>query len=127
MSRWTPPRISQSYLLRFLTVLESDVFAKVVLMIQSILVLIAYLQSHSAQNRLARTLAIDQLRTQCEGASLGALLGTLIVFGLGYNVGEGGGNLVYEHGAARVHVANGGVAGGLVAGDEAPGEDSDSH
>jgi uncharacterized membrane protein len=57
-----------------------------------------------------------------QAASLGAFLGTLIVFGLGYNAGEAGGKLVYEHGAAQVYVANGGVAGG----DEAPGEDSDS-
>jgi len=62
-----------------------------------------------------------------QAASLGAFLGTLIVFGLGYNVGEAGGKLVYEHGAAQVYVSEGGVAGGLVAGDEAPGEDSDSH
>ena len=75
---------------------------------------------------MAMPLVLPEGRAR-QAASLGALLGTLIVFGLGYNVGEGGGNLVYEHGAARVHVANGGVAGGLVAGDEAPGEDSDSH
>jgi hypothetical protein len=60
-------------------------------------------------------------------ASLGAFLGTLIVFGLGYNAGEAGGKLVYEHGAAQVYVTNGGVADGLAAGDEASGEDSDSH
>ncbi len=60
-------------------------------------------------------------------ASLGAFLGTLIVFGLGCNAGEAGGKLVYEHGAAQVYVTNGGVADGLAAGDKAPGEDSDSH
>jgi hypothetical protein len=62
-----------------------------------------------------------------QAASLGALLGTVIVFGLGYNAGEAGGRLVYEHGAAQVYVANGGVADGLPAVDKAPGEDSDSH
>jgi uncharacterized membrane protein len=62
-----------------------------------------------------------------QAASLGAFLGTLIVFGLGYSTGEGGGKLVYEHGAAQVYVANGGVADGLPAGDEASSEDSDSH
>jgi len=61
-----------------------------------------------------------------QAASLGAFLGTLIVSGLGYNTGENGGKLVYEHGAAQVHVANGGIAAGVAAGEEAPGEDSDS-
>lgn len=40
-------------------------------------------------------------------ASLGAFLGTLLVFGLGYRAGEAGGKLVYEHGAAEVYVGNG--------------------
>ena len=61
-----------------------------------------------------------------QAASLGAFLGTLIVSGLGYNTGENGGKLVYEHGAAQVHVANGGIAAGVAAGEDAPGEDSDS-
>jgi hypothetical protein len=60
-------------------------------------------------------------------ASLGAFLGTLIVFGLGHNAGEAGGKLVYEHGAAQAYVTNGGVTDGLPAVDKAPGEDSDSH
>jgi len=58
--------------------------------------------------------------------ALGAFLGTLIVFGLGYRAGEAGGRLVYAHGAAQVYVANGGVPDGIVAGDEQQGEDSDS-
>ena len=58
--------------------------------------------------------------------ALGAFLGTLIVFGLGYNAGEAGGNLVYEHGAAGVYVANGGVSDRLGGDDESQGEDSDS-
>jgi hypothetical protein len=62
-----------------------------------------------------------------QAASLGAFVGALVVCGLGYNTGEAGGRLVYEHGAAQVYVANGGVADGLAAGDEAPSEDSDSH
>jgi uncharacterized membrane protein len=33
--------------------------------------------------------------------SLGAFVGTLIVLGLGYDTGQAGGKLVYEHGAAR--------------------------
>ena len=59
--------------------------------------------------------------------ALGAFLGTLIVFGLGYRAGEAGGRLIYAHGAAQVYVANGGVPDGIVAGDEQQGEDSDSH
>lgn len=60
-----------------------------------------------------------------QALSLGAFFGTLIVFALGYNAGEAGGRLVYEQGAAQVYVANGGVAGGVLDGDE--GGDSDSH
>jgi len=58
--------------------------------------------------------------------ALGAFLGTLIVFGLGYRAGEAGGRLIYAHGAAQVYVANGGVPDGIVADDEQQGEDSDS-
>lgn len=59
-----------------------------------------------------------------QASSLGAFLGTLVVFALGYQAGEAGGKLVYEHGAAQVYVANGGVADAVLDGDE--GEDSDS-
>jgi hypothetical protein len=62
-----------------------------------------------------------------QAVALGAFVGTLIVFGLGYNAGEAGGKLVYAHGAAQVYVANGGVSQGMVAGDEPQGGDSDSH
>ena len=62
-----------------------------------------------------------------QAVALGAFVGTLIVFGLGYNAGEAGGKLVYAHGAAQVYVANGGVAQGMVVGDEPQGGDSDSH
>lgn len=34
-----------------------------------------------------------------------ATIGTLVVFGLGYRVGEAGGELVYEHGAANAYAA----------------------
>ena len=74
---------------------------------------------------MAMPLVLPEGRAR-QAASLGALLGTLVVCGLGYNVGEGVGKLVYEHGAAQLYVANGGVADGLVPGDEAQGEDSDS-
>jgi uncharacterized membrane protein len=40
-------------------------------------------------------------------AALGACLGTLLVFGLGFKAGEAGGRLVYEHGAAQAYVAPG--------------------
>ncbi len=36
-----------------------------------------------------------------------AVLGTLVVLGLGYRTGEAGGQLVYRHGAAQVHVHSG--------------------
>ena len=36
--------------------------------------------------------------------ALAATLGTLVVTGLGYRVGEAGGKLVYEHGAAQAYV-----------------------
>ena len=44
-----------------------------------------------------------RLRT---AAAVGACLGTLLVFGLGYRTGEAGGRLVYEHGAAQAYVAD---------------------
>lgn len=62
-----------------------------------------------------------------QALSLGAFLGTLIVFALGYKAGEAGGKLVYEQGAAQVYVDNGGVAGGVLDGDDDEGDDSDSH
>jgi uncharacterized membrane protein len=62
-----------------------------------------------------------------QALSLGAFLGTLIVFALGYKAGEAGGRLVYEQGAAQVYVANGGVAGGVLDGDDDEGDDSDGH
>jgi uncharacterized membrane protein len=42
-------------------------------------------------------------------AALGACLGTLLVFGLGFKAGEAGGRLVYEHGAAQAYVASEGA------------------
>ena len=42
-----------------------------------------------------------RLRT---ATAVGACLGTLLVFGLGYRTGEAGGRLVYEHGAAQAYV-----------------------
>ncbi len=57
--------------------------------------------------------------------ALGAVLGTLVISGLGYAAGEAGGKLVYQYGAAQVYVENGGVPGGIVAGEDS--DDSDSH
>ncbi|MGB5286247.1 MAG: DUF2231 domain-containing protein [Polyangiales bacterium] len=57
--------------------------------------------------------------------ALGAVLGTLVISGLGYAVGEAGGKLVYQYGAAQVYVENGEISGGTVAGDDS--DDSDSH
>jgi uncharacterized membrane protein len=59
--------------------------------------------------------------------SLGAFLGTLIVFGFGYRTGEAGGRLVYQHGAAQAYVTTGGVADSVSASDESLEGDSDSH
>jgi uncharacterized membrane protein len=75
---------------------------------------------------MAMPLVLPEGRTR-QAVSLGAFVGTLIVFGLGYNAGQAGGKLVYEHGAAQVYVLNGGVDGGIVAGDEPQDGDSDSH
>jgi hypothetical protein len=60
-----------------------------------------------------------------QAASLGALLGTLIVLGLGYRAGEAGGKLVYQHGAAQAYAGQ--VGGSSVLGEsgEADEEDSD--
>lgn len=58
-------------------------------------------------------------------AVMGACLGTLVVFALGYKTGEAGGRLVYEHGAAAAYVVPAGspaVKGGESAVDN---EDSD--
>ena len=41
-------------------------------------------------------------------AVVGAVLGSLLVFGLGFRTGEAGGRLVYEHGAAQAYVEGGG-------------------
>lgn len=75
---------------------------------------------------MALPLALPDGRAQ-QAASLGALLGTLLVFGLGYRVGEAGGKLVYQHGAAQAYPAQ--LGGPTIPGEraEADGEDSDSH
>jgi hypothetical protein len=62
-----------------------------------------------------------------QAASLGAFLGTLIVFGLGYNTGEAGGRLVYQYGAAQAYVAHGGDAEVVPADGDSLEDDSDSH
>ena len=41
-------------------------------------------------------------------AAVGAVVGTLLVFGLGFRTGEAGGRLVYEHGATQAYVGGGG-------------------
>lgn len=64
-----------------------------------------------------------RLRT---AAAVGACLGTLLVFGLGYRTGEAGGRLVYEHGAGQAYVGLAGASqGGLNHSDESGDEDSD--
>ena len=75
---------------------------------------------------MAGPLVLSESRGR-QALSFGAFLGTLIVFALGYNAGEAGGRLVYEQGAAQVYVDNGGVAGGVLDGDDDEGDDSNSH
>jgi uncharacterized membrane protein len=59
-----------------------------------------------------------------QAVSLGAFLGTLLVFGLGYRAGEAGGKLVYQYGAARAYVTD--ASGAIAAGDPGESEDGDS-
>lgn len=73
---------------------------------------------------LAVPLVLPEGRAR-HAVSIGAFLGTLIVFGLGYQTGEAGGRLVYQHGAAQAYVTNGEVT--VPASDESLEEDSDSH
>ena len=55
-----------------------------------------------------------------QAASIGAFLGTLIVFGLGHRVGDAGGHLVYQHGAAQAYVADGDDADGVPTTSDSP-------
>lgn len=60
-----------------------------------------------------------------QAASLGALLGTLVVFGLGYNVGRAGGELVYQHGAAQAYWGQPGISADASSAMKASDDDSD--
>lgn len=66
-----------------------------------------------------------------KGLGVAALVGTVVVAGLGYRVGDLGGDLVYEHGAAEAHRAGGPARGtGDAAGvgvDEEGGEEEEEH
>jgi len=59
------------------------------------------------------------------GAATAATAATLVVLFLGYRVGQAGGALVYQHGAASVYVAAtaGGGEGGLAVGAAAEDDD----
>jgi uncharacterized membrane protein len=61
-----------------------------------------------------------------QAASLGAFLGTLLVFGLGYRAGEAGGKLVYQYGAAEAYATGVDGSSGLGEPGEAEEADSDS-
>ena len=62
-----------------------------------------------------------------QAASLGALLGTLIVLGLGYRAGEAGGKLVYQHGAAQAYTTHAAQVGGSsVLGESGESDEEDS-
>ncbi|TXD35168.1 hypothetical protein FRC98_17000 [Lujinxingia vulgaris] len=56
-----------------------------------------------------------------KGTAVAALVGTVVVAGLGYRVGEAGGDLVYEHGAAEAF-----QPGARAPQDAADGVDRDS-
>ncbi len=59
-------------------------------------------------------------------AAVGAVLGTVVVLGLGVRAGEAGGRLVYEHGAAQAYTAGGALpAEGPDLGDADADGDSD--
>jgi len=59
-------------------------------------------------------------------AAAAAVLGTLLVFGLGYRAGEAGGRLVYEHGAAQAYVGTEAVLpGDIIPLDKDADDDSD--
>lgn len=60
-----------------------------------------------------------------QAVSLGAFLGTMVVFGLGFKAGEAGGKLVYEYGAAQVYVTGGDGVDQIVEGEAAEDGDSD--
>jgi len=75
---------------------------------------------------MALPLALPEGRTR-RAAALGACLGTLIVSGFGYNVGQAGGKLVYQYGAAQAYVSNGGAADVVPVGDKPEEGDSDGH
>jgi len=55
-----------------------------------------------------------------QAASIVAFVGTLVVFALGYRVGDAGGRLVYQHGAAQAYVEDGGDAGVVPGSGESP-------
>jgi uncharacterized membrane protein len=74
---------------------------------------------------MALPLVLSEGRAR-QAVSLGAFLGTLIVFGFGYNTGEGGGRLVYQYGAAQAHIGSGGDADVVPEGSDSQEDDSDS-
>jgi hypothetical protein len=56
-----------------------------------------------------------------------AVLGTVVVLGLGYRTGQAGGSLVYEHGAAQAYAAgsNGAAGQGPIVGGHDNDDDDD--
>jgi len=75
---------------------------------------------------MALPLALREGRART-AAVIGACLGTLLVFGLGYRAGEAGGRLVYDHGAAQAYIVPGGASPGdrIDPTDESADSDSD--
>ena len=79
---------------------------------------------------LALTIAAGAVRARGPALGFGAaaVVGTVVVLGLGYRVGQAGGELVYRHGAAAAYAtpaAGGAGAGGAAASAPRGGDDDD--
>lgn len=59
------------------------------------------------------------------GLATAATLGTLVVFALGHRVGEAGGDLVYEHGAANAYTDGAASSGPRLASEHDDDDDDD--
>jgi len=73
---------------------------------------------------MALGLALSRGRAGRPIAALG-VVGTLLVFGLGYRTGEAGGALVYQHGAAAAYSGAAGSQAALPGDPERGGHDDD--
>lgn len=82
-----------------------------------------FLGGSAAVLLLAVLAGVVRRERPAQALAAATVAGTLVVLGLGYRVGEAGGRLVYEHGAAAAWT---GTAGATAApGRDAPGHDDD--